>query len=156
MRKQARDGYRCHTLLRDHRPYLMGGNQPDALPLAKGPSNITKRLQRSQTQVLWDLLPRPWPTVFHPSLSLPSSPRCVATPIIPCRESTANEPGLLLPSARRYQKPSILSPKHQFENSAYVHRKASAPCTQSRSSGHPQNQQERTEIPNRRGTCQTL
>lgn len=96
--------------------------------MANRPQNITRRLWTSQSQVPWDLLPRPWPTGFHPSLSLPSFPRCAATPIIPCRESTVQEPGLI-PSARRYQKPGILSLEHQFEGSAYEHRKASVPCT---------------------------
>lgn len=121
MRTRAREGCRYYAV-----PYLVGGNQPGALPLANRPENITRRLWTSQTQVLWDLLPRPWPTVVHPSLSLPSFPRRVATLIIPCNESTVQELGFL-PSSRRYQKSRILSLEHQFEGSAYEHRKASVP-----------------------------
>lgn len=121
---------------------------------ANRPQNITKRLWRSQIQVLWHLHPRLWPTVFHPSFSHSSFPRCASTPIVPCRESTVKEPGLL-PSARRYRKPSTLTLEQQFEASAYVH---PALCT-----GHtaevlrpPSEWQGKTEIPTCRGTCQAL
>lgn len=54
------------TQLRDNCSCFMGRNQSDTLPLTN--RNIAGRLWASQTQVPWNLLPRPWPTAcLHPS-----------------------------------------------------------------------------------------
>lgn len=151
MRAQAREGYRYHTA--PEPLSLLNGWKP-AIKQTDPKTSPERRLWRSQTQVLWDLHPRLWTAVFHPFFSHSSFPRCASTPIVPCRESTVKEPGLL-PSARRHRKPSTLTLEQQFEASACVH---PALCTRHTAEvlRPPSEWQGKTEIPTCRGTCQAL